>query len=84
MTEPWSVRQMAVYHQITDERDDWILISASKAAENQVDDFLKMKIRYKQLDYFQLHLALVRQSLANWRYYLEHLTERATYQVRSS
>ncbi|KAF2454562.1 hypothetical protein BDY21DRAFT_352121 [Lineolata rhizophorae] len=81
--EKWSVRQTAVYqkYEKTLERCIWVVIGASADAEARIDRFLHSAINTCATDPFALHLTLLENSLAEWRWYLADLSERVQAQA---
>jgi hypothetical protein len=80
---PWSIRQMIVYHQWDkkNKNSTWFMVSPSIAAENIMERQLQAEHIQPRTDPFELHTALIKLALCNWRWYLEYLTDRITRQV---
>lgn len=82
-SNPWSVRQTAVYHRYKlDQRSStWVLIATSVSAERHLDRYIKSSDSLATLNPFEIHLIILDTALANWRPYIVDLTEKITKQV---
>lgn len=77
-TEPWSIRQTAIYHRFraNEMASTWVMVSASRRAERCIDRYVKGCVDLAPLNPFEIHLILLDTVLANWRPYLISLTDR--------
>lgn len=82
-TEPWSIRQTAIYHRFraNSMASTWVLISASQRAEQCIDRYVKSCVDLSPLNPFEIHLILLDTIIANWRPYIVSLTDRIRQQV---
>jgi hypothetical protein len=80
--EPWSIRQTAIYQKYELGAETWVFISASKQAEAEVDKYIHNSAIDSpgRKNPFDLHLVLLNVAMANWRWYIKSLVERATEQ----
>ena len=84
-SNPWSIRQTAIYHKYTaaDKSSGWIMIAASERTRSSLDLYVKNCTDLALFNPFEFHVLVLDSALANWRSYIIDLTERITLQVRS-
>lgn len=84
--EPWSIRQTAIYHKFRaiSKASTWVMVSASKRAEQCIDRYVKSCVDLSPLNPFEIHLIVLDTTLATWRPYIVSLTEKIRQQVISS
>lgn len=82
--EPWSVRQTAFYQKYDHGKQTWILISPSKDVESKLEQYIHQMSSFMdqkpRRNPFELHIVFISIAMANWRWYIKSLVERATEQ----
>ena len=83
-SNPWSIRQTAIYHKYTaaDKSSSWIMIAASERTRSSLDLYVRSCTDLASFNPFEIHVLVLDSALANWRSYIIELTERITSQVR--
>ncbi|QDS74805.1 hypothetical protein FKW77_002238 [Venturia effusa] len=76
-SEPWTVRQTAVYQRLDAKRNQtvWVLIGASTETALLVQKHLERSSCGPEDHPFLLHSFIIENSLGNWRWYILDLTQ---------
>jgi hypothetical protein len=78
--ERWSIRQYAVYqsHDPSKNQNVWVFIGIPKGSslERHVIDYANGREASHSMSPFTLHLTMIEASLAEWRWYLNDMTQR--------
>jgi hypothetical protein len=83
--ESWSIRQFAVYQKFSSVKGSivWIFIAIPKEMEPCIDSYLSKCSSAAAENPFAMHLILIENALAGWRWYLVDLNQRVQTQVIS-
>lgn len=85
--DPWSVRQTAVYHQLSldTKRSRWIILQPSESVRTRLKYVLKgeyLNDRSSGFDCLVPHMLFLSAMVANWQEYIEHLHSELSRLVR--
>ena len=76
--DPWSLRQLGVYQQISISTGNstWIILQATESVRTQLEQSLKLRLETDREDDragFLFHLIFLSSTAWNWQEYLEYL-----------
>jgi hypothetical protein len=85
-SDPWSLRQSAVYHQYraTTKSSTWLIIALSQRAQARLESYASSSGDVCRYNPFEVHLLLLDTATANWRPYLVDIAAQTNEQVSTA